>query len=47
MLVERSAIAYMSRELPTVFQVSDSAPREKLGGDCVSTNISFLRNSNL
>jgi hypothetical protein len=32
----------MSRELPTVFQVSDNASRENLGGYSVSTDILSL-----
>ncbi|MDR2652471.1 MAG: hypothetical protein LBC68_09205 [Prevotellaceae bacterium] len=32
------------RELPAVFHVIDSASCKRRGGNCVSTNISFLRN---
>jgi hypothetical protein len=39
MLVEQGKPSCISRELPTVFQVSDGASRELLGGDCVSTDI--------
>ncbi|MDR1197814.1 MAG: hypothetical protein LBK94_02205 [Prevotellaceae bacterium] len=43
-LVE-SGRAYMSRGLPVAFQVTDSATRETIGSDYVSTDISFLRNA--
>ncbi|MDR2652211.1 MAG: hypothetical protein LBC68_07855 [Prevotellaceae bacterium] len=33
--VEKQNTSYMSRGLPTVFHVIDSAPREWLGGDNV------------
>jgi hypothetical protein len=33
MSVEKGNLAHVSRELPTVFQVSDGASREPLGGD--------------
>jgi hypothetical protein len=32
----------MSRELPTVFQVSDNASRENIGGNYFSTNVLSL-----
>jgi hypothetical protein len=36
---------YTSRELTAVFQNTVDASRERLGGDCVSTNISFRMNA--
>ncbi|MDR2652375.1 MAG: hypothetical protein LBC68_08705 [Prevotellaceae bacterium] len=41
--VEISVASYISRELPTVFHVIDTASREWLGCDYFSTNISSLR----
>ncbi|MDR2651932.1 MAG: hypothetical protein LBC68_06410 [Prevotellaceae bacterium] len=46
MLVEKQGASCISRGLPAVFQVSDSAPRER-HTQRFSTNISFLRNGNL
>ncbi|MDR1197874.1 MAG: hypothetical protein LBK94_02525 [Prevotellaceae bacterium] len=43
MLVE-SGTTCISRGLPTVFHVINSAPRGWYGGDYVSTNIPFLWN---
>ncbi|MDR2650688.1 MAG: hypothetical protein LBC68_00005 [Prevotellaceae bacterium] len=34
----------MSRGLSAVFHVIDNASRKRRGGNCVFTNISFLRN---
>ncbi|MDR1554184.1 MAG: hypothetical protein LBS69_12120 [Prevotellaceae bacterium] len=41
-LIEKSAVEYISRELPTVFQVNDNASRENLSGYSVSTDILSL-----
>ncbi|MDR2653135.1 MAG: hypothetical protein LBC68_12650 [Prevotellaceae bacterium] len=46
-MVERQNASCISRGLPTVFLVIDNAPREPLGGDYVSNDISFLWNGNL
>ncbi|MDR2651302.1 MAG: hypothetical protein LBC68_03160 [Prevotellaceae bacterium] len=45
MLVKTCTI-YISLGAAAVFQVSDGNPRERLGGNRVSTNISFRRNVN-
>ncbi|MDR2653068.1 MAG: hypothetical protein LBC68_12295 [Prevotellaceae bacterium] len=46
-MVEESTAAYMSRGAAAVFQVSDSNPRERLGGDYFATSIPFCKNDNL
>ncbi|MDR1553175.1 MAG: hypothetical protein LBS69_06915, partial [Prevotellaceae bacterium] len=40
--VRRNSDTCMSRELPTVFHVIDSASRENIGGNYVSTDILSL-----
>ncbi|MDR2651303.1 MAG: hypothetical protein LBC68_03165 [Prevotellaceae bacterium] len=45
-MLVKTGTMYMSRGAMAVFQVSDNNPREWLGGNSVSTNISFLRNVN-
>ncbi|MDR1552990.1 MAG: hypothetical protein LBS69_05955 [Prevotellaceae bacterium] len=41
-MVEKSAVEYISRELPTVFHVIDNASRENIGGNYVSINVLSL-----